>query len=371
VATEPAEPDPAAYRLSEAEFRDIFETVIVPGELSTGVSQEHPWVLLLGGQVGAGKSVMKGNLTAGSRWSQAVEFGSDTLRAYHPAFERLLEGDADHAGFFTDLDARAWVEDAIDYCLERRFSVVFDSTLSRPHTAESIAGRFRRAGYQLEAAFVAVPPALSRLGIVFRFLESVAERGTGRYALNHEETYAGVIAVAEWVDRNAPFDTVSVYRRRGERLYINETDADGAWVRPPALRQSIEAERTRMWDEREVRAFLTTVDQARHLAESLTMQGAPLDTIWLDRIADAAELATALAGDLRREVAAVADELRRQASHTDPAAAPRDPDLQAAVDAIAISHPAEAEQTARPKARTQARPSQPLPAERDASAGLE
>jgi EAL domain-containing protein (putative c-di-GMP-specific phosphodiesterase class I) len=78
--------------------------------------------------------------------------------------------------------------------------------------------------------------------------------------------------------------SVSVYRHRGERLYINETDADGAWVRPPALRHSIGAERTRRWDEREVRAFLTTVDQARHLAETLTMQGAPLDTIWLDRI---------------------------------------------------------------------------------------
>lgn len=75
---------------------------------------------------------MKSSLTADSRWDQALEFGSDTLRVYHPDYKRLLKVDADRACFYTDPDARAWVEDSLNHCLAQRLSVVFDSTLSRP-----------------------------------------------------------------------------------------------------------------------------------------------------------------------------------------------------------------------------------------------
>lgn len=83
----PAEPDPAAHALSAADHRDIFDSVIVPAELSAGVPQEQLRVLLLGGQTGAGKSVMKSALTAGPSLTQAVEFGSDTLCVYHPEYQ--------------------------------------------------------------------------------------------------------------------------------------------------------------------------------------------------------------------------------------------------------------------------------------------
>jgi hypothetical protein len=110
VTADAPEPDPTA-QLSAADHLDIFQTVIVPAEFAGGISQEQPRVLLLGGQTGAGKSVMKSSLTADSRWDQALEFGSDTLRVYHPDYKRLLKVDADRAFFYTDPDARAWVED--------------------------------------------------------------------------------------------------------------------------------------------------------------------------------------------------------------------------------------------------------------------
>jgi hypothetical protein len=62
------EPDPNAHRLSVADHLDIFQTVIVPAAYADGIRQEQPRILLLGGQTGAGKSVMKSSLTADSRW---------------------------------------------------------------------------------------------------------------------------------------------------------------------------------------------------------------------------------------------------------------------------------------------------------------
>jgi hypothetical protein len=149
---------------------------------------------------------------------------------------------------------------------------------------------------------------------VTRYLASVEERENGRFSLNHDETYAGVLAVAGWVDRTAPFDTVSVYRRSGENLYFNEVDANGKWTQQPRLRQTIEAERGRVWTEQETQGFLTTIRQARAQVDSLTVQGAPLEPIWLTRIADAAELATPLAAATSRgQLAETIHELRQDA----------------------------------------------------------
>lgn len=185
-----------------------------------------------------------------------------------------------------------------------------------------------------------------------RYLASVEERENGRFSLNHDETYAGVLAVAEWVDRKAPFDTVSVYRRSGENLYFNEVDANGKWTQPPRLRQTIEAERSRVWTEQGTQGFLTTTRQARAQVDSLTVQGAPLEPIWLTRIADAAELATPLAAATSRgQLAETIHELRQEAKNRvasasetsrDGAATPpqTDPDVQASLDVLAGTQPA-------------------------------
>lgn len=305
--------DVTTHLLSDDRHRKIFESRIVPFELSAGTAQEQPYVLLLGGQTGAGKSVMKGRLTSGPKWVEAVEFGSDTLRVHHPDYKALLAVDADRACFYTDPDARSWVNDALDHCLEQRFSVIFDSTLSRPATAESISTRFHQAGYQIEAAFVAVSAAQSRLGVVTRYLDSVQEREAGRFSLNHDETYEGVVAVAGWVDETAPFDRVSVYRRNGEQLYTNSTDAVGQWIDPPNARQAIEDERLRPWSESESQIFVNTIQSAAQQADTLKQNGQPLPPIWLSRIADAGELGLPLAtGPAHQELQDAVSSLRQE-----------------------------------------------------------
>jgi len=89
--------------------------------------------LLVSGQVGARKSVLKSRLTLYPRWDDAVEFGSDALRMYHPEYERPLHTDADTAWFYPEADARAWVEDALNHCLEQRVSSTAHPRPARTH----------------------------------------------------------------------------------------------------------------------------------------------------------------------------------------------------------------------------------------------
>lgn len=321
-----AELDSSRYRLPPALSQEIFYQVIIPVELSHGIRQEQPRALLLGGQTGAGKSVMTGVLTADPHWQQAASFGSDTLRVHHPDYQQLLQTDADTACFYTDPDARAWVGDALDHCVDQRFSVVFDSTMSRQPAAEAFAERFHGAGYRIDAAFVAAPAALSKLGVVARYLDSVEASGSGRFSLNHDETYDGVVEVADWIDRTAPFDTVAVYRRNGDLLYSNSVDEQGNWVEPAGLRQAIEDERNRPWSVEESDRFLAAVRETAAKVDSVTVDGKQLPPVWLSRVAEAADLGQKLAtGPAKAELAQTVLSLRQEVSRRAAATSGIDP----------------------------------------------
>jgi hypothetical protein len=288
-----AEPDSTTYRLQPAQYREILEEGILPYGLGNARPQDAPALLLVSGQLGARKSALKSRLTLYPRWDDAVEFGSDALRMYHPEHERLLRTDADTAWFYTDADARAWVEAALDHCLEQRFSVAYDSTLTHPATVEAMVRRFRAAGYRIEAAFAATPEAVSKLALVSHFLASVQHRGTGRFSLNHDETYRSVLDVADWTDRTKPFDQVSVYNRCGGALYRFEAAPHQGWV-PANVSGTIKAERSRQWTEPESNQFLTSTRIAFRKANTIRMRGRPLGPIWFTRIADAVDLARPL-----------------------------------------------------------------------------
>ncbi len=97
--------NPDQYVLSDIQHKGIFRDLIVPNELA-GPSQTAPVVLLLAGQTGAGKSHTKAALTTALGLDEAVGFGSDTLRNYHPQYQRLLREDDRITAFYTDRDAR-------------------------------------------------------------------------------------------------------------------------------------------------------------------------------------------------------------------------------------------------------------------------
>jgi hypothetical protein len=259
------------YRLDPVAHEEIFRQEIIPEEgFDRSLSWQHPTAYLLGGQPGAGKSQTKSAVVpftldkSGGRPVRggAIDFGSDTLRTYHPEYDRLQVLDDRTAAALTDTDARLWVDKTVDYAIERRANVVFDTTLSRVETAESIIQRFRDADYRVEVTFVAVPEAMSLLGNLQRYQAMVEQKGLGRICerQTHDHAYAGVLETAERIDHRRLADAVHVYRRGGQRLYTNHQTTDGDWVRPPGTVAAIGAERSRLRTPEESRELLAQID---------------------------------------------------------------------------------------------------------------
>jgi UDP-N-acetylglucosamine kinase len=243
------------HRLDPVTHEAIFREKIIPRQgFDRAFPWRHPTAYVLGGQPGAGKSRTKSAIVPVTLDRQgrphrgaAIEIAADTFRTYHPKYRHLQALDDRTAAAFTDTDARLWVDKAVDYAIERRANVIFDTLLSRPETAEPMTRRFRDAGYRIEVAFVAVPAGLSLLGNLHRYQSIVDQQGFGRLCdrETHDRAYNGVLATAERIDQNRLVDAVHVYRRGGERIYTNHQAADGNWIRPPATVAAIETERSR------------------------------------------------------------------------------------------------------------------------------
>lgn len=108
---------------------------------------------------------------------------------------------------------------------------------------------------------MAVPAALSRLGILDRYWSEVREVGHGRLIdpAIHDACYAGVERGAAAIDAGGLAHSAFVFRRNGEVVYANHATADGSWQTPARMAAAVTAERQRPWTAAEQTWFSSRI----------------------------------------------------------------------------------------------------------------
>ncbi|BAL86505.1 putative zeta toxin [Actinoplanes missouriensis 431] len=277
--------DPTRYLLSEADSKLIFQSRIVPSELLRAPSQRDPVVVFVAGQPGAGKTrtteAVKNHLD--QRGGAAV-VNSDFYKPFHPEYSRLLAEDDRNAAPYTSMDGRRWMAMAEEHLIGKRADVIIETTMRDPGDFAEPAAMFRAQGYRVEAAIMAVPEALSRLGIVHRYHDQVQELGHGRLTAqsNHDASYHGVAAAARAIDQDRIVDAATVYRRGNQELITNQLTDGGNWRWPDrSIARTIDIERNRPWTAEETSAFTRT----------LAKLGREMGPAWHDELASIGKLA--------------------------------------------------------------------------------
>ncbi|WP_327286631.1 zeta toxin family protein [Streptomyces sp. NBC_01205] len=261
------------YRLPAEQNRAIFRDRIVPHLLERRVPQETPTVVFLVGQPGAGKSrVTEMVATALDRHGGFVDVDSDLYKPYHPAYDELMAQDDTLMAAYTRADGRAWMAQAEEYVRTHHLHAIIQETSQNAAAVEDKMLAYRTAGARVEALFMGVPQAMSNQGIVSRYFEQLADRGQGRLTVqsNADESYRGILDLADGLDDSAVVHLASIYRRgESKPRYSNTTVGSGDWAGPPALRDALEAERARPWTTAESEAFVGTQLRLRELSRGL------------------------------------------------------------------------------------------------------
>jgi len=259
--------DADRYRLSEADHQATFDRDIKPDLFAGAKPSNQPVAVIFGGQPGAGKSAA---VDAAMRDLEphggAVQIIGDDLRGYHPQYARLMEADDKTAAFYTDRDTGRWVEKAIDEAKAQRVNIVIEGTMRDGNKVAETMQSLRAAGYEIDARALAVNERLSQQGIMQRYEEQKADRGTGRMTTPeaHKAAFDGMPVTLERIEGDKLADRVTIYRRGAEAIYTNELQG-GQWAKEPQARAALEAERSRPMTIQERRSYAEGFDRLAEL----------------------------------------------------------------------------------------------------------
>lgn len=259
--------DADRYRLSETDHQATFDQDIKPDLFAGAKPSNQPVAVIFGGQPGAGKSAA---VDAAMRDLEphggAVQIIGDDLRGYHPQYARLMEADDKTAAFYTDRDTGKWVEKAIDEAKAQRVNIVIEGTMRDGNKVAETMQNLRAAGYEIDARALAVNERLSQQGIMQRYEEQKADRGTGRMTTPeaHKAALDGMPVTLERIERDKLADRVTLYQRGAEAIYTNELQA-GQWAKEPQARAALEAERARPMTLQERRSYAEGFDRLAEL----------------------------------------------------------------------------------------------------------
>ncbi|KAF9877370.1 zeta toxin [Colletotrichum karsti] len=235
----PPPPNLSHHILPEPESRRIFTSQILPADLPPSLTPHptrgRPLAVLIVGQTGAGKTrTAPAVLSAMNRINPPAHFIADVYKAHHPSYRALLSSENPaHASPATGPDARKWLAMAAAEAISRRLDVLLESACRHPDDFRELARMFAEAGYRVEVVVMAVPAALSRLGILHRFYEKLPEAGSGNLPIRltpvkiHDDSYRGLMSVAEWIDGEDCVDRVLVVRRNNMVTFSDERGEGG------------------------------------------------------------------------------------------------------------------------------------------------
>ncbi|MFG2887592.1 zeta toxin family protein [Streptomyces sp. NPDC048297] len=278
-------------------YGGLLTEVTVPKATAGAVAQEHPVAVFVAGQAGSGKTLVMDLVHAAlASRGGAVRVERDAYKAVHPQYAGFLKEDVRTAGVRVRPETYRWQAELEAHARAHRYDVVAEEALGAPAAFRAAVAAYRRAGYRIEFVALAVPEAVSQLGVLDRYLR-LAEEGRARYVSwdNHDACAGALAVVLADIEAGDLADRVVVVRRGADVLYVNERAPGGRWARPPGAREALLAERARKWTPAETGAF------RRQLAEADRRAYDPrLPKDWALAVRRDAERAAALAEPVRR-----------------------------------------------------------------------
>jgi Zeta toxin. len=217
--------------LSEGEQLALAEKLLTRQREST-LQLSFPVATLTGGQPGAGKSAIKGQVVAHAGKSGVVEIDPDEIRPVLPYMNQFIQQGGSKIPDIANTDAGtvAWLMQK--QAVKEHRNLLVDGTLRNTAQAVSTAKDLHDAGYRVEFHGMAVHPDLSHARTYLRREAEIADSDTGfGRAVDdsfHHKAVAGYTATVKAFYEGQSVDRMVLYDHAGA-IATDVSLKDGQW----------------------------------------------------------------------------------------------------------------------------------------------
>lgn len=190
-------------------------------DLTLGLTPaETPTAYLLGGQSGAGKSIISRRL-AKQYQGNIILINADEFRKFHPHFRQLNQLYGKDAVLHTQEFSGRMTELIIDRLSDQKYNLMIEGTLRTTDVPLKTQEKLSKKGYRVELLVMAVKPLLSYVCTVLRY-EKMLSKGAAARATpksHHDYIAANIAKNLTTLYKTGRFQNIMIYDRRRNCLY--------------------------------------------------------------------------------------------------------------------------------------------------------
>jgi hypothetical protein len=221
---------PSKYLVSPEQHEKVF-TSLQTQFFSQLQPVEMPIAVIVGGQPGAGKTIINSSLKNLYNNNIAVINGDD-YRELHPYYLEIAEENDKNIAEYTEVDVRDWTSRLFNLSINKSYNTALEITLRQDKPILATLENLNRFGYRSQLKVIAVKKEFSILGIHQRYEFQRSVKGFGRWTTQeaHDASYDNMHYTILALEASPFLSSISISCRDGSKIYENHRDSYGLWV---------------------------------------------------------------------------------------------------------------------------------------------
>lgn len=212
------------YQYSEHQYLKKYNTIknIL---LRNKTSALSPTAYILGGQPGAGKTILQKNILKANK--NCVVINADSFREFHPCFSEIQAAFGDTAQNYTQPFINRITEQLINELSDGKYNLIIEGTLRTVDVPLNTCKMLKSKGYYTELHIIAVKKEISYESTILRYENAIALGKTPRATTkkHHDLVADAIVKNLETIYNNHSFDGIKLYSRFGNCLYPTEKES--------------------------------------------------------------------------------------------------------------------------------------------------
>ena len=202
---------------------------------------DNPTAYILGGQPGAGKTVLQKQIRKNNK--NIIVINADSFREFHPCFDEIQYAFGNDSPKYTQPFINQVTERLIEELSTEKYNLIIEGTLRTAEVPVNTCKSLKQKGYRVELHVMSVKRVISYESTLLRYELAIEQGEIPRAtAKAHHDKVADVIAGnLDVIYQSKAFDDIKLFNRQGECLYstasrsmpsqIERAVLDGEWSR--------------------------------------------------------------------------------------------------------------------------------------------